>query len=85
MYASISWLKTGHPKTCADALASSTEACHKITDIILGLPFLSISMVCNSKILPNIMQIKVVSAVLGASRLGVSANPVTHHDAGTRH
>ena len=41
--------------------------CHKITDSILGSAFLSISMVCNSKILSNIMQIKVVYIYAGCS------------------
>ena len=41
--------------------------CHKSTDSILGSAFLSISMVCNSKILSNIMQIKVVYIYVGCS------------------
>ena len=40
------------------------ECYHKITDSILGAAFLSISMFYSSKILPNIMQIKVVSIYL---------------------
>ena len=34
--------------------------CHKNAESIVGPAVLSISMVCNSKILPNIMQINVV-------------------------
>ena len=44
---------------CLLEVGKMTE--HKITDSILGPAFLSISMLCNSKIFPNIMQIKVVS------------------------
>ena len=61
-YACFSWPKTGRLKLCTAAL----EVLHplklllQITDSILGPAFISISMVCNSKILPTIMQIKVV-------------------------